>query len=153
MRSLALLVLVLFAQVPQAPPAVPDDFALRFEFGCGDRDTIDTFAGTYSRTYRSQSTRIHVSPELKRKLFAAVEEAQFFGLPAYLSWALCEPSELRSLDVRANGATHSTSWSSCFPRDQPDTVKRLIRLQLSIIAAFGNQPGVRRLRSTQSACL
>jgi hypothetical protein len=157
MRSLALLVLMLFAQVPSAPPpaTVPDDFALRFEFGCGDRDTIDTFAGTYSRTYQSQSTRIDVSPELKRELFAAVNEARFFDMPGRVTTgAVCEPTIDSYLQVRANGLTHSTTWNNCYlGPDPPELVARLDRLGSAIYAPFQQLKSVRRLRHVNYLCL
>jgi hypothetical protein len=157
MRSLALLVLMLFAQVPSPPPpaTVPDDFALRFEFGCGDRDTIDTFAGTYSGTYRSQSTRIEVSPDVKRGLFTAVQEARFFDVPSSVSGgAVCEPTIESYLEVRANGVTHRTTWNNCYMGpDPPELVARLYRLGSAISAPFQKQKSVQRLRRANYLCL
>lgn len=163
-----LLLLALLVQPPPAAqnaPPVPDDFAFRFEFGCPERDTIDTFTGTYRRTYRSQSTRIEVSPELKRKLFAAVQEAGVFGLPARVSGSICEPMILSTLEVQANGARQTTTWDSCtevillnpdifkFDPVKADVHRRLYRLESLIVGAFKNQKGVRRLRGSDTICL
>lgn len=165
MRSLALLVLVLLVPAPQAQTPVPDDFALRFEFGCGDRDTIDTFAGTYRRTYRSQMTRIEVSDDVKRQLFEAVQHAGVFELPERVNGQICVPMILSSLEVQANGVRQTTTWDSCsevallnpgvFEIDpvKADVHRRLYRLESLIVGAFRNQKGVRRLRSSNTICL
>jgi hypothetical protein len=165
MRSCALVVLALFVQAPQASTPVPDDFALRFEFGCPERDTIDTFTGTYRRNYRSQSARIEVSPELKRALFSAVQEAGFFGLSSRVHGSICEPMILSTLEVQANGVSQTTTWDSCnevvllnpgiFKIDpaEADVHRRLYRLESLIVGAFRNQKGVRRLRGESAICL
>jgi hypothetical protein len=145
-----------------ANPVLPQDFAIRLEWGVCFTDVADTFKGEYVRDLGSGNrvtAQIWLSEQEKEDLFQSITAVDFSNYPSDFrpqTDSLTEPMPHYRLTVRAGGKSHTVSWHDSgwgTPERSVPEAQRLRKMLNGMRDLFLDLPPVNALPKSTMICL
>lgn len=150
---------------------VPSDFAVRFVFGCGAIDTLDTFSNEFRRQQPAISDPtsggmtaprdVHVPVRLSRSQQAevfriVVSDGHIFDYPDVFTTpptgVSVQPRTLYRITVRSRGTTQTVLWDDSYHAATPEAV-RLRTMFLALVRFALDLPAHKALPPQDVWCM